>query len=127
MNNITVGLLFAIGTITVAYSDIPEQFEDIFVKTVAEAQLVTTAGDMKSMSTMLDATWLMDRRLPSETEFESWMRRAFKENNVKSLLEDHWGNPYVYTLDDTKKRYILYSAGPDGSINTEDDLFITGP
>lgn len=127
MNNITVGLLMLIGTVSAAYTDLPKQLEEIFTKAVSETQLVVTAGDMKSLSTMLDATYIMDRYLPSEEEFQRWVNQSFKENNVKSLMDDHWGNPYIYKLKAKGRKYILISTGPDGRPGTSDDLTISGP
>ena len=116
-----------IATVSAAYTDLPKQLEEIFTQTVAESQLVVTAGDMKSLSTMLDATYIMDRYLPSEDEFERWMNQSFKENNVKSLMDDHWGNPYIYKLSAKGRKYKLISTGPDGRPGTIDDLSISGP
>jgi len=127
MNNITLGMLLLIGSITAAYSDLPEQVKKIFNDSVTAAQLVSTAGDMHSMSVMLDAKYIMDRRLPLENEFKSWLMATFKENNIKDLSEDHWGNPYVYTVSKRQRQYQLRSIGPDGIEDTSDDMTKTGP
>ena len=127
MNNITLGLLLTISTVAVATSDIPEQMKRMFEDSVAAARQVSTAGDLHSMSVMLDAAYVMDRRLPSERDFNTWLTNTFKENNVKSLSHDHWGNPYIYTCAKSGRSYELRSAGPDGLTGTDDDMVKCGP
>lgn len=127
MNNITLGLLLAIGTVAVATTDVSEQMKQIFDQSLTVAQQVSTAGDLHSMSVMLDAGYVMDRRLPSKDRFSQWLERTFKENNVKSLVDDHWGNPYIYTLSKNGKNYELRSIGPDGLAGTDDDMVKRGP
>ena len=75
---------------------------------------MSTAGDMHSMSAMLDAAYIMDRRLPSEQGFESWLSTTFKENDIKDLALDYWGRPYIYRVLKKNRRYRLISTGPDG-------------
>ncbi len=38
-----------------------------------------------------------------------------------AALKDAWGNPYEYKQKG-RADYVLRSAGPDGAMNTEDDL-----
>ncbi len=40
---------------------------------------------------------------------------------------DHWGNRLIYQTGNNNKTYILISKGPDGILNTGDDLRTTGP
>lgn len=126
MNATVVGMLVVIGAMSAVALDVPERFRAISSESVAAAQQVITAGDLRSMAVMLDATYLMDRRLPKEEEFADWLAETFKENNAKDLAEDHWGHRYCYTV--TKgRRYELRSVGPDGVADTEDDMSISGP
>ena len=125
MNAATIGMLTVIASVSAVYMDVPEQLKGIYQESVAEAQRISTAGDLKSISVMLDAGWIMDRRLPSEKEFAEWMASTFKENNVKELAEDHWGYPYVYTVNG--RQYEVCSVGPDGEAGTDDDMSINGP
>jgi general secretion pathway protein G len=127
MNNITMGILALMGTASAVYTDVPDSMKSIFDDSIKAAQQVSTAGDLHSMSVMLDAKYVMDRDLPSKKEFAVWMEDTFKENNVKSLSEDHWGNEYLYTVDDRQRNYQLRSAGPDGILNNDDDMVKTGP
>ncbi len=43
---------------------------------------------------------------------------------IRGLSRDPWGNPYVYqpATSPTKVDFTVYSAGPDGSPGTEDDV-----
>ena len=116
-----------VATVSAAYTDLPKQLEEIFTQTAAESQLVLTAGEMKSLSTLLDATYKMNRYLPSEDEFERWMNQSFKKKYATSLMDDHWGNPYIYKLTAKGRKYTLISTGPDGQPGTIDDLSISGP
>lgn len=127
MNNITMGVLMLIGSATAVYTDMPEEIMKIFDDSIEAAMQVCTAGDLHSMSVILDANYIMDRKLPAENEFKSWLNDAFKENNVKDLADDHWGNPYVYKRSQTGRSYMLVSAGTDGLLGTDDDMIKTGP
>lgn len=126
MNATVVGMLAVIAGVSAVALDVPEQLKGIYEESVAAAQQVSTAGDLKSISVMLDAGYVMDRRLPSEEEFADWLTSTFKENNVKDLARDHWGNGYVYTLTDGR-RYEVRSPGPDGILDNGDDLSVSGP
>lgn len=35
---------------------------------------------------------------------------------------DQWGNPYTYTKDEARNEVYIRSAGPDGQVNTADDI-----
>lgn len=126
MNAAAVGMLTLVASVSAVYMDVPEQLKGIYEESVAEAQRVSTAGDLKSIAVMLDAGFIMDRRLPAEEDFADWLESTFKENNVKELAEDHWGHPYVYTLKNGR-HYEVRSGGPDGLQGNEDDLSISGP
>ena len=127
MNNVTLGIMVLIASVSVAYSELPDQMKDIFDEGVAKAQFVNTAGDLHTMSVMLDAKYIMDRRLPSKKEFTAWLQETFKENNVKDLAVDHWGNRYIYTVSKKQRSYQLRSLGPDGIADTDDDMVRSGP
>lgn len=128
MNTFTLGMLIAlIGSAAAVYGGLPEQMRALFDDGLEAAQQVCTAGDLRSISVMLDATYVLDRRLPSEEEFPAWLRETFKETNVKELAADHWGNPYVYARSGNGRSYRLHSLGPDGIRGTGDDMVRSGP
>ena len=126
MSNIMNTLLFMALPLGVIAAD-PDRVKEFFNKTVETGQQISTAGDMRSISLMLDHHYLQKGRYPQEKNFSSWMDGAFKENQLKPLTEDHWGNSYVYQVAMKQKQYTLISLGADGVIDTEDDLKITGP
>jgi TM2 domain-containing membrane protein YozV len=39
---------------------------------------------------------------------------------------DEWGHPYRYTVEEDGQSFELVSAGPDGRLDTEDDLVFRG-
>ncbi len=125
MNMSMVGLLAVLSAMSAVALDLPEQVNGLYTETLAAVQQICTAGDMKSISTMLSAKVVMDRRLVSEQEFDGWLKDTFKETNVKDLAEDHWGRRYLYTV--AGRGYELRSVGPDGITGNEDDLTVNGP
>jgi hypothetical protein len=125
MNLSSMGMLAAAAAISAVAVDAPEQIKQVYLDTLAAVQQVCTAGDMKSISTMLSAKVVMDRHLVSEAEFDGWLLETFKETNVKELAVDHWGQVYRYTV--AGRQFELRSAGPDGVFDNDDDLKVHGP
>jgi len=41
---------------------------------------------------------------------------------IESLPEDPWGNPYILVNPGVKGKYDILSMGPDGTMDTEDDI-----
>lgn len=41
---------------------------------------------------------------------------------TQKVPQDPWGNDYVYKKESGRK-FVIYSAGPDGSEGTEDDVY----
>ena len=100
---------------------------EFYDETVAMSRQIATAGDLRSISIMLDYMYLKKGRLPGSDKFETWMEKNFKESNLKKLVTDHWGNTLIYRSSKTDKTYVLISPGPDGVLDTKDDLRRTGP
>ena len=40
----------------------------------------------------------------------------------KPITTDLWGTPFSYTANEAQNRVIIVSAGPDGQLNTTDDV-----
>lgn len=127
MNNVMLGMLALIGSASALYADLPEHLFSIYGESLEAAQQVMTAGDLHSLSLMLDAKYIMDRKLPKEDEFGEWLNITFKENNVKNLADDHWGTPYIYKVYKKRRAYQLISAGSDKKFGTHDDMIKSGP
>jgi len=113
----------ALGVIVGNSGNIMEFYDE----TVAMARQVATAGDLRSITTMLDYSYMKKGRLPRPDRFETWMVKNFKENDLKDLMTDHWGNRLVYESSKKDKTYVLISLGPDGILDTPDDMRRTGP
>ncbi|MBW1741273.1 MAG: type II secretion system protein GspG [Deltaproteobacteria bacterium] len=126
MHTLIIKLLAAgitLGIIAGNSDEIIKFFND----TETVAQQIATAGDMRSISTMLDYEFIRRGRYPRTEHFERWMGEKFKENDLKPLTQDHWGYELVYRATKDQKKYTLISLGPDGIEGTEDDIRITGP
>ena len=120
-------LLISLGVVVGSFTEAPEKMIKLFNQSILAAQQIATAGDLRSMSNMLDYHYMRRGRYPREDKFNRWLIETFKENNIKDLSMDHWGNPYVYTTADNRKSYILISSGPDGKVDTTDDMKVSGP
>lgn len=127
MNPLQVTLAAVSLSLVIAFSDIPGKMTGVFDDSIVASRMVTTAGDLHSMSVMLDATYIMDRYLPAEAEFPGWLAETFKKNELKGLSVDYWGHPYLYTVSADRRRYQLRSTGPDGIAGTGDDMVKSGP
>lgn len=46
---------------------------------------------------------------------------------LSEIPRDAWGNDFTYISPDTKAPYLVRSAGPDGKLDTEDDIRSTDP
>lgn len=122
-----LGVLLAIMAGLIAFTDIPERVQQLFEDSIRAGQEIATAGDLRSMSNMLDYHYIRKGRYPREDRFEDWLATTFQNSNIKKLSLDHWGNPYVYEVGARQKSYVLISMGEDGIIHTDDDMKVTGP
>jgi len=108
-------------------TDVPDKLKQLYEDSVATAQYVVTAGDLRSIGMMLDYEMMRRGRYPRQERFHLWMELTFKENQLNDLGVDHWGSAYVYTVSNDLKTFVLLSPGPDRLLGTQDDLKITGP
>ena len=104
-----------------------DKIELFYDEIVSMTQHIATAGDIRSITTMLDYTYVKKGRYPETERFASWMEMHFKENQVKSLTKDHWGNELIYESSKDRKRFSLISRGADGALGTDDDMKLTAP
>ncbi len=125
MGNINLAVVLLVGSL-LTFTDAPEQIRKIIDDSIHAGQQIATAGDLRTISTMLDIHYFKHGRYPTADRFGAWMTANFKENNLKELTDDHWGHPYRYT-DNRGKGYILRSLGEDGLEGTTDDMTVTGP
>ena len=118
-----LGLAMAAGLV-VGNAD---KIEEFYNELIATTQKVTTAGDMRSITMMLDYQYVKKGRYPRTDRFPQWMEENFKENQLRSLIQDNWGNELIYEASVDRKKFVLISKGSDGIRDTEDDMKITGP
>jgi len=104
-----------------------EKIDEFFAQTVANAQHLATAADLRSISNMLDYHFMRTGRYPRSEDFSAWMERHFKASATRELGLDHWNNALIYRTDADRKTFVLISPGPDGLMDTVDDLRVTGP
>ncbi len=60
--------------------------------------------------------------LIQEPTTEPVPRKWSKEGYIDRLSDDPWGNPYIYLQPGIHGSFDIYSVGPDGQPETEDDL-----
>ena len=104
-----------------------DKITEFYDQTVEHARHLATAADLRSISNMLDYHFMRTGRYPRSKDFLPWMRVNFKESPVHALGVDHWDNPLIYQPGAKQKTFVLLSKGPDGTMNTADDLRVTGP
>ncbi len=118
-----IGTALSLGIIVGNQDEIEAFFNDV----IDETQRVTTAGDLRTISNMLDYHYIRKGRYPSEQQFAKWLQQNTKDNNIRSVLDDNWGNPFLYATSKKNKKFTLISKGKDGELNTDDDMYVTGP
>ena len=126
MSNIMIAFLGLLVSMA-AFTDLPEQMKRVYGESILLGQQIATAGDLRSMSEMLDVHYITRGHYPAEDDFTKWIGDTFKGSNLKGLAEDHWGNVYVYTVSNKGKAYLLRSVGADSIANTDDDMTMSGP
>jgi len=125
MNISLAGALLAASLL--AFTDMPEQMRKIFDESVLTGQQIATAGDLRSLATMLDVHYVRHGHYPATERFPAWLAATFRENHLKDLATDHWGHPLQYATGPARKSYLLRSVGPDGEAGTADDMTVSGP
>lgn len=126
MGNIPLAFVVLTSSL-LAFTDLPQQVKQIVDDTILTGQQIATAGDLRSLSTMLDVHYLKRGIYPAEERFGEWLAATFKENDLKELSQDHWGNSFQYTVSMGRKAYSLSSSRADGIFGTSDDMKVTGP
>ncbi|MCW7754069.1 type II secretion system protein GspG [Desulfobotulus sp. H1] len=104
-----------------------DEIQGFYEETMTASQRVTAAGDLRSISILLDYEFMKTGRYPSERNFERWLQLRFQENDLRELNRDQWGNTYRYSTDPDRRSFILTCAGPDGILDTKDDMIRKGP
>lgn len=91
---------------------------------VHESQVRAAKHDIAVLSNQVDL-YALDNNDTYPQTLEDLMtgRRRY----LRELRPDPWGNPYIYVppTDILKADYQIFSAGPDGIPNTDDDVTST--
>ncbi len=104
-----------------------DEIEQFVTELMDETQRLTSAGDLRTISNMLDYHFIRKGRYPTEKHFVQWLGRNSKENNIRDVARDSYGNPFLYKTGKRNRSFTLVSTGKDGVLNTEDDMRISGP
>nr|WP_320115818.1 type II secretion system protein GspG [uncultured Desulfuromonas sp.] len=126
MGNITIVLISLIA-LAGALGNAPDEVQSVYSEAIATGRYMATAGDLRSISNMLDYEYLRRGRYPRQDHFALWMSKNFKESQIKEITHDHWDRPLRYVVAKDLQSYTLTSYGPDGTADNEDDLYVTGP
>lgn len=84
--------------------------------------LITIRGDLMEQLKRSQALSEIER-IRSFIESNYLETGTFPTNLSVPIKKDPWGNNYLYKVSEDGKGYQLISAGPDGVIETNDDVF----
>ena len=92
-----------------------------FRGTGTDAKIRAALGDVKSYESVIEL-YALDNNDKFPEQLSDLM--TGKKQYLRDLNKDPWGNDYVYLLPGTyhKDSYDIYSMGPDGVRDTEDDV-----
>lgn len=87
-----------------------------------EARMRAAIGDIKLYETAIDL-FALDHNDKFPVKLDDLVNDP-KRSYIRDMNTDPWGNFYVYVYPGEyhKRSYDLYSMGPDGEIDTEDDI-----
>ncbi|MDK1020536.1 MAG: type II secretion system protein GspG [Candidatus Hydrogenedentes bacterium] len=92
-----------------------------FRGTATDAKIRAALGDIKSYGTAIE-TYALNNNDQYPDQLSDLL--TGKGSIMRDLNLDPWGNPYVYLKPGAHYRdsYDLFSMGPDGARDTEDDV-----
>jgi len=93
---------------------------------VTESRIRAAKGDITALSNAVDL-YALDNNDTYPPTLEALLTGERKY--IRELPIDPWGNPYIYhpATNALRANYRIYSAGPDGVPDTEDDVTSTSP
>lgn len=93
---------------------------------VREAQIRAAKGDIATLSTQVDL-YALDNNDTYPKTLEDLL--SGKRKYIRELRPDPWGNQYIFKppTDVMLADYEIYSAGPDGIPDNEDDVTTSSP
>jgi len=93
----------------------------VFQGTAVNAKINTALGDIRSYQSSLDMF-----ALENNDKYPESLNALVngKKKYIRDLNKDPWGNAYIYMKPGQRhpESFDLFSAGPDGTKGTEDDV-----
>ena len=92
-------------------------------KVINYTKVVAVQYEINNLSKMVYMDTL-DNTQPTPDQFESYIHRSTlqKVNSGRDPSKDFWGSPYTLRYEESKKRFVITSAGPDMKFGTGDDV-----
>ena len=99
-----------------------------FGKARIERKPLQAKQSMRALSVALGRYKFHVGEYPSTSEglhalaAKAWRKQGWDGPYVNHIVDDPWGNPYVYETRPEGGHPVLYSKGPDGRAGTTDDV-----
>ena len=87
-----------------------------------QSKVTATRTSIANIGTALQAFEVTAGKFPDSLDELTVATESRAALLKKDNLADSWGNPFQYKKT-SKFEYEIRSAGPDGQMNTEDDIF----
>lgn len=112
----------AVATLTAPVSDIDDLVESErelltqvnvmnFDVVIGAVKKIVTGADVKAIEAGLEMHRVTNGAYPDRLD-----------EAMEGTQKDPWGNPFNYIPNDARDNYQLSSSGPDGKVNTADDI-----
>ncbi len=83
--------------------------------------VAVTQYELSSIAKQLSMEEIFDEFDGVEGDFSEYIRDNF-DSEFRDPAIDYWDNPYV--IEDQGDEWLVYSFGPDGWDDTEDDIWV---
>jgi hypothetical protein len=80
---------------------------------------LATKAEMEKISRDVQTYERETTRLPNPNEFAGWLEGRY----AGDVTRDSWGNTYILVI--RPRSFDIVSMGPDGQLNTDDDVLET--
>ena len=103
--------------------------------TISEVSALTRAvSEISETKLKQEFSFKSNWKILDESQYKNLMKLMVEEKTIKGdikiddslLVKDYWGNPFLIALklnEEEEIKIFVLSAGPDGSINTKDDIY----
>lgn len=99
-----------------------QSVSDIIQQPLEKVREIATKFEMRTIQTAVMNEIIADNMQHVERDFSEFVR-SIAHSDAKDVANDHWGTSYE--LQETDKGYLIVSAGPDQSFDTNDDLYLS--